>query len=123
MGISLYKEQIEKAKLINQTPAFKQAMRRRKTVIEGVIAHLRNLGLKIKLWGLEKVNIQGILSALAHNVLKAVKKMKKWSKAQAALCTTPSSFGSIPKFLKLIQFSENQPKRPFFEEIIYIRWV
>jgi len=123
VGISLHKEQIEKAKLINQTAAFKQAMKRRKTVIEGVIAHLRNLGLKIRLWGLEKVNIQGILSALAHNVLKAVKKMKKWSKAQAALCTTPSSFGFTPKFLELIQFSENQPKRPFFREIIDIRWV
>jgi transposase len=111
VGISLHKEQIEKAKLINQTAAFKQAMKRRKTVVEGVIAHLRNLGLEIRLWGLEKVNIQGILSALAHNVLKAVKKMKKWSKAQAALCTTPSSFGFIPKFLELIQFSKNQPKR------------
>jgi transposase len=118
LGISLYKEQTEKAKLTNRTPAFKQAMRRRKTVIEGVIAHLRNLGLKIRLWGLEKVNIQGILSALAHNVLKAVKKMRKWSKAQAALGITPSSFVFIPKFLELIQFSENQPKRSFFEKLL-----
>ena len=86
VGISLHKERIEKAKLINQTAAFKQAMRRRKTVIEGVIAHLKNLGLKIRLWGLEKVNIQGILSAFAHNVLKAVKKMKRWAKTQAAVC-------------------------------------
>jgi hypothetical protein len=82
VAISLYKEQIEKAKLINQTPAFKQAMIRRKTVIEGVIAHLKNLGLKIRLWGLKKVNIQRILSALANNVLKAVKKMKGWFKAK-----------------------------------------
>jgi transposase len=118
VGISLHKEQIEKAKLINQTAAFKQAMRRRKTVIEGVIAHLRNLGLKIRLWGLEKVNIQGLLSTLAHNVLKAVKKMRKWSKAQAALCTTSSSFGFVPKFLELIQFSKNQPKRTFIEELL-----
>ena len=111
--ISLYKEQIEKAKLINQTPAFKQAMRRRKTVIEGVIAHLKNLGLKIRLWGLEKVNIQGILSALAHNVLKAVKKMKRWSKAQVAVCTPPFVPAVCPKSLELIQFSKNQPKRFF----------
>jgi transposase len=116
--ISLHKEQIEKAKLINQTPAFKQAMKRRKTVIEGVIAHLKNLGLKIKLWGLKKVNIQGILSALAHNVLKAVKKMKRWSKAQAALCTPPSSLVFVPKSLELIQFSKNQPKRHFFEKLL-----
>jgi transposase len=85
VGLSIYKEQIEKAKLTNQTPTFKQAMRRRKTVIEGVIAHLKNLGLKIRLWGLEKVNIQGILSAFAHNVLKAVTKMKRWAKTQAAV--------------------------------------
>ena len=118
VGISLYKEQMDKAKLTNQTPAFKQAMKRRKTVIEGVIAHLRNLGLKIRLWGLEKVNIQGILSALAHNVLKAVKKIKKWSKAQTAFGIIPSSFLFIPKFLELIQFSENQPKRSFFEKLL-----
>jgi hypothetical protein len=116
--ISLYKKQIEKAKLINQTPAFKQAMRRRKTVIEGVIAHLKNLDLKIRLWGLKKVNIQGILSALAHNVLKAVKKMKQWSKAQAALCTPPSSLFFVPKSLELIQFSKNQPKRHFFDKLL-----
>jgi transposase len=118
VGISLYKEQMDKAKRINQTPAFKQAMKRRKTVIEGVIAHLRNLSLKIRLWGLEKVNIQGILSALAHNLLKAVKKMKKWSRAQVTLSTTPSSFGFVPKFLELIQFSENQPNRSFFEKLL-----
>ncbi len=86
VGLSIYKEQIEKAKRINQTPDFQQAMRRRKTVIEGVIAHLKNLGLKIRLWGLEKVNIQGILSAFTHNVLKAVKKMKRWTKTQATVC-------------------------------------
>jgi transposase len=118
IAISLYKEQMEKAKLINQTSAFKQAMRRRKTVIEGVIAHLKNLGLKIRRWGLKKVNIQGVLSALAHNVLKAVRKMKKWSKAQATLCTTPLSFGFVPKSLELIRFSENQPKRPFLDKLL-----
>ena len=118
IAISLYKEQIEKAKLINQTPAFKQAMRRRKTVIEGVIAHLKNLGLKIRLWGLKKVNIQGILSALAHNVLKAVKKMKRWSKAPATLCTPITSLAFVPKSLQLIQFSKNQPKRSFLEKLL-----
>ena len=116
VGISLHKEQIEKAKLINQTAAFKQAMKRRKTVIEGVIAHLKNLGLKIRLWGFEKVNIQGILSALAHNVLKAVKKMKRWSKAQAVVGTIPFISTVCPKSLELIQFSKNQPKRTFIEK-------
>jgi transposase len=116
--ISLYKEQIEKAKQINQTPAFKQAMRRRKTVIEGVVAHLKNLGLKIRLWGLKKVNIQGILSALAHNVLKAVKKMKQWSKAQAAVCTQSFIPSQSPLSLELIQFSKNQPKRSFIEKLL-----
>jgi hypothetical protein len=74
-------------------------MKRRKTVIEDVIAHLRNLDLKIRLWGLEKLDIQGILSALIHNLLKVVKKMKNWSRAQVALSTAPSSFGFVPKFL------------------------
>jgi transposase len=115
VGISLHKEQIEKAKRINQTADFKQAMRRRKTVIEGVIAHLKNLGLKIRLWGLKKVNIQGILSALAHNVLKAAKKIKQWSKAQAVLCTPPLMSTGCPISSELIQFSKNQPKRTFIE--------
>jgi len=114
IAISLYKGQMEKAKLINQTPAFKQAMRRRKTVIEGIIAHLRKLGLEIRLWGLKKVNIQGILSALAHNVLKAVKKIKQCSKAQVVLCTPPLVSTVYPKSLELIQFSKNQPKWSLF---------
>jgi len=116
VGISLHKKQIEKAKRINQTAAFKQAMKRRKTVIEGVIAHLKNLGLKIRLWGLKKVNIQGILSALAHNVLKAVKKMKKWTKTQAAVCSIPFVSAVCLNFLELIQFSKNQSKRTFIEK-------
>jgi transposase len=116
VGISLHKEQMEKAKLINQTPAFKQAMRRRKTVIEGVIAHLKNLGLKIRLWGLKKVNIQGILSALAHNVLKAVKKIRQWTKTQVAMGTIPFISTVCPKSLELIQFSKNRPKRTFIEK-------
>jgi len=115
VGISLHKEQMEKAKLINQTPAFKQAMRRRKTVIEGVIAHLKNLGLKIRLWGLKKVNIQGILSALAHNVLKAVKKMRQWTKTQVAVGTIPFISTVCPKSLELIQFSKSRPKLTFIE--------
>lgn len=118
VGISLHKQQIEKARLINQTAAFKQAMKRRKTVIEGVIAHLKNLGLKIRLWGLKKVNIQGILSALAHNVLKAVKKMNPWTKTQVAVGTIPFISTVCPKSLELIQFSKNQPKRNFIEELL-----
>jgi transposase len=118
VGISLYKEQIEKAKRINRTADFKQAMRRRKTVIEGIIAHLKNLGLKIRLWSLEKVNIQGILSALAHNVLKAAKKIKPWSKAQAGLCTPHLVSTGCPMSLELIQFSENHPKRLFFKKLL-----
>jgi hypothetical protein len=85
-------------------------MKRRKTVIEGVIAHLRNLSLKIRLWGLEKVNIQGILSALAHNVLKAVKKMRQWAKTQVAVGTIPFLSTVCLKSSELIQFSKNQPK-------------
>jgi len=115
VGLSLYKEQMDKAKRINQTPAFKQAMKRRKTVIEGVIAHLKNLGLKIRLWGLKKVNIQGILSALAHNVLKAVKKMNQWAKTQVAVSTIPFISTVCPKSLELIQFSKSRPKRIFIE--------
>jgi transposase len=115
VGISLHKEQIEKAKWINQTVDFKQAMRRRKTVIEGVIAHLKNLGLKIRLWGLKKVNIQGILAALAHNVLKAAKKMNPWTRTQGAVNTIPFISTVCSKFSELIQFSKIQPKRTFIE--------
>jgi hypothetical protein len=93
-------------------------MRRRKTVIEGVIAHLKNLGLKIRQWGLKKVNIQGILSALAHNVLKAVKKMRQWTKTQVAVGTIPSISTVYPKSSELIQFSKNQPKRSFIENLL-----
>jgi transposase len=113
VGISLYKEQMDKAKRINQTPAFKQAMKRRKTVIEGVIAHLKNLGLKIRLWGLQKVNIQGILSALAHNVLKAVKKMKRWSKAQAVVGTPLFNSDCLSQILRTYSVFKEQTQTVF----------
>jgi len=116
VGLSIYKEQTEKAKLTNQTPAFQQAMRRRKTVIEGVIAHLKNLGLKIRLWGPKKVNIQGILSALAHNILKAVKKIKRGIKTQATAGIQPFLSYHLSRILRTYSVFK-EPTQPVSSKI------
>ena len=116
VGLSIYKEQTEKAKRTNQTPDFQQAMRRRKTVIEGVISHLKNLGLKIRLWGLEKVNIQGILSAFAHNILKAVKKIKPGIKTQATAGIRPFLSSHLSRILRTYSVFK-EPIQPVFLKI------
>jgi hypothetical protein len=61
----------------NKTEEYQREIRKRKTVIEGVFASLDRLGwMRSKLRGLPKVNCEGFIAALAHNVLKALRKMR-----------------------------------------------
>jgi len=58
----------------NETPAYRRAQRRRRTVIEGVFAQMKSRGLRrVKLRSLRRVAIEVALAAFAHNVLKLVK--------------------------------------------------
>jgi len=58
-------------------------MRKRKTIIEGVFASLDRLGWeRCKLRSLWKVDCEGFLAALAHNILKAIRRLTqkaRWS--------------------------------------------
>jgi len=61
----------------NKTEEYRREMKRRKTIIEGIFASLDRLGwIRSKLRGLQKVNCEGFLAALAHNILKSVRKFR-----------------------------------------------
>ena len=57
--------------------AYQNEMRKRKTIVEGVFACLDRLGwARCKLRSLWEVDCEGFLAALAHNIMKAVRKLK-----------------------------------------------
>jgi transposase len=90
VAASRYHFEIGHARATNQTPRFTREMNRRKTAVEGVFAHLDHLAWdKPRLRGLGKVDVQGSIAALAHNILKALTKVR-FFRAVAASAPTPS---------------------------------
>jgi len=62
---------------LNNTVSYGEEIRKRKAIIEGVFACQDRLGwARCKLRGLWKVDCEGFLAALAHNILKAVRKLR-----------------------------------------------
>lgn len=60
----------------NQTAAYQRERFRRRTIAEGTFASLDRLGWeKSRLRGLWKVDCEGYMAALAHNVLKMVRRL------------------------------------------------
>ena len=60
----------------NQTPAHRREMARRRTIVEGIFASLDRLGwAKSRLRGLWKVDCGRFMASIAHNVLKAVRRL------------------------------------------------
>jgi transposase len=60
----------------NESAEYQVEMRRRRTTAEGIFASFDRLGWKrCKLRGLWKVDCEGYLASLAHNVLKAVRRL------------------------------------------------
>ena len=60
----------------NQTPVFRREMRRRQTTVDGAFASLDRLGwARSRPRGLWKVDCEGFMAAIAHNVLKAVRRL------------------------------------------------
>ena len=58
--------------MLNSTLVYEEEIRKRKTIVEGVFACQDRLGwARCKLRGLRKVDCEGFLAALAHNILKA----------------------------------------------------
>jgi len=75
--VSVYYPEIQRAVELNETQDYAEQIRKRKTIIEGVFAHQDRLGWsRCKLRGMWKVDCEGFLAALAHNVLKLMRKLK-----------------------------------------------
>jgi len=75
--LSVYYPEIQQAVELNETQDYAEQIRKRKTIIEGVFASQDRLGWsRCKLRGLWKVDCEGFLAALAHNMLKLVRKLK-----------------------------------------------
>ena len=66
------------AKERNRAPDYRREMRGRQTTVEGISASIDRLGrARSRLRGLWKVDCEGFMAAIAHNVLKAVRRLGK----------------------------------------------
>jgi hypothetical protein len=75
--VSVYYPEIQQAVELNETQDYAEQIRKRKTIIEGVFDCQDRLGWsRCKLRGMWKVDCEGFLAALAHNVLKLIRKLK-----------------------------------------------
>ena len=75
--ISRYELEFRRARRLNATGQYQREMQRRKTVVEGVFARLDRLGWdEARGRGIERVDCQGSIAALAHNILKALTKRR-----------------------------------------------
>ena len=73
----MYYPEIQRAVELNETQDYAEQIRKRKTIIEGVFACQDRLGwARCKLRGMWKVDCEGFLATLAHNILKLVRKLK-----------------------------------------------
>jgi len=75
-GVTIYHPQYARARGRNRTAAALRESNRRKTIAEGTFASLDRLGWeKSRLRGLWKADCEGYMAALAHNVLKMVRRL------------------------------------------------
>lgn len=75
--MSVHYAEFEWARDLNKTPAYSEAIRKRQTIIEGVFVCQARLGwARCKLRGLWKVDCEGFLASLAHNILKALRRLR-----------------------------------------------
>jgi transposase len=75
--LSVYYTEFERARDVNKTLAYSEAIRKRLSIIEGVFAYQDRLGwARCKLRGLWKVDCEGFLASLTHNILKALRKSR-----------------------------------------------
>lgn len=71
--LSKYEPEFLRAESRNRTRRHRRLRKRRQAVIEGVFAHLKDLGFRrARRFGLPAVRCEGYLVAFAHNVLKAI---------------------------------------------------
>jgi transposase len=89
--VSRYEYEFRRARQLNRTLRYQREMRRRTTVSEGVFASLDRLAWdEARFWGTEKLDCQGCIAAIAHNILKALRKVRFWKRRAEALLPTHS---------------------------------
>ena len=72
--LSTYEAEFARAEERNSTARYRRLMRRRETVVEGVFAHLKDLGFRrVRRLGLCRVQCEGYMVAFAHNILKTIR--------------------------------------------------
>ena len=75
-SVTMYHSVYSRARERNRTAAYQRERFRRRTIAEGTFASLDRLGWdKSRLRGLWKVDCEGYMAALAHNVKKMVRKL------------------------------------------------
>ena len=76
VGVSPHYEAIARARKRNATPTYLAHKKARSHVVEGVFAHLDQLGFRrARMRGLHKVDCEAFIASLAHNLGKAVRKL------------------------------------------------
>jgi transposase len=89
VAASRYHFELPRARRSVLSRRFAREMARRKTAVEGVFAHLDQLAFdEARLRTTGKVDVQGSIAALAHNILKALTKRRFWR--------TVAAFGHAP---------------------------
>lgn len=84
--VSRYEYEFRRARRLNSTVRYQREMRRRTTAMEGVFASLDRLAWdEARFWGTEKLDCQGSIAAIAHNILKALRKVRFWKRQAQAL--------------------------------------
>lgn len=74
LGLTIYYPLYQQARERNRTPAYLREMNHRRTIAEGTFASLDRLGwARSRLRGLWKVDCEGFMASIAHNVLKTVR--------------------------------------------------
>ena len=74
VALSMYHPLLLRVRERNQTAEYRRERKRRRTIAEGIFASLDRLGwTRSRLRGLRKVDCDGYMAGLAHNVLKAVR--------------------------------------------------
>jgi IS5 family transposase len=72
--LSTYEAEFTRAEGRNSTARYRRLMRRRRVVVEGVFAHLKDLGFRrVRTLGLCRVQCEGYMVAFAHNILKTIR--------------------------------------------------
>jgi transposase len=111
--LSRDQSEFQRAQRLNETVGYHREMRRRKTVIEGVFARLDRLGWdKARLRGRDKVDCQGSIAAIAHNILKALTKVRFGSRGAVAERPNPFSFTFLSSLVPSLPLS--LPSSHFF---------